>query len=107
MTEPQAAPEEEERPTTEADAQPEKADGSQAEIARLKDQLLRALAEAENVRRRAQKEREDTGKYAIANFAREMLTVADKFRRALESVPKEGSGNNDALKNLVTGVEAT
>jgi molecular chaperone GrpE len=106
MTEPQAAPEEEERPATEADAQPQKDDGSHAEIARLKDQLLRALAEAENARRRAQKEREDTAKYATANFAREMLSVADNFRRALEAVPGDAR-NNDALKNLITGVEAT
>ena len=104
MTEPQAAPEEEEKP--EAEAQAEKVDGSQAEIARLKDQLLRALAEAENGRRRAQKEREDTAKYATANFAKEMLSVADNFHRALDAVPSDAR-NNDALKNLITGVEAT
>jgi molecular chaperone GrpE len=104
MTEQQAAPEEEESP--EAEAQPEKVDGSQAEIAKLKDQLLRSLADAENTRRRAQKEREDTAKYATANFAKEMLSVADNFRRALDAVPAEAR-NNDALKNLMVGVDAT
>jgi len=111
MTEPQSKPQNEETA-----AAPEAAGGdsdgeekvapAQAEIARLKDQLLRALAEAENTRRRAQKEREDTAKYAVANFARDMLAVADNFRRALEAVPKDVRGN-EALKTLVTGIEAT
>ena len=74
-------------------------------IAELRDQLLRAMAETENTRRRAQKEREDTAKYAVTNFAREMLTVADNFRRALEATPKDT--NDIELKNLITGIEAT
>ncbi|MDD3288863.1 MAG: nucleotide exchange factor GrpE [Alphaproteobacteria bacterium] len=78
-----------------------------AQNASLKDQLLRAMAEAENVRRRGQKEREDTAKYATSNFAREMLTVADNFRRALDAVPKDADGNNETLKHLMAGVEAT
>jgi molecular chaperone GrpE len=76
-----------------------------AEIAGLKDQVLRALADAENTRRRAQKEREDTSKYAVANFAKEMLNVADNFHRALDATPKET--NDPALRNLITGIEAT
>jgi molecular chaperone GrpE len=82
-----------------------KVDESKAEIARLKDQVLRALAEAENTRRRAQKEREDTSRYAVANFAKEMLSVSDNFQRALEAVPKEAR-DNEAVKNLITGIEA-
>lgn len=78
----------------------------QQENAQLKDQILRALAEAENTRRRAQKEREDTSKYAVANFAKDMLAVADNFQRALEALPKDGI-QNDAMKNLVAGIEAT
>jgi molecular chaperone GrpE len=77
-----------------------------AEVEHLKDQMLRAMAEAENTRRRLNKELEDTRKYAVGNFAREMLVVADNFRRALEAVPIEGAGN-DTLKQLVEGVEAT
>src|SRR4051812_7285437 len=82
MTEPQVEPEDEETPAADAAAEA-KPDDPQAEIARLKDQLLRALAETENTRRRAQKEREDTAKYAVANFAKDMLAVADNFRRAM------------------------
>lgn len=79
----------------------------EAEVAKLKDQLLRALAEQENVRRRAEKEREDTAKYAIAKFAKELLGVADNLRRAVESVSDEQRQSNEAVNSLLTGVEAT
>jgi molecular chaperone GrpE len=72
------------------------------EVADLKDKLLRALAEGENIRRRAQKEREDTSKYAIANFARDMLAIADNLRRALDNAPKDGSA-----RSFTEGVELT
>ena len=76
----------------------------QAELAEAKDRALRAVAEVENYRRRADKEREDTAKYAVTGFAREMLTVADNLRRALESQPAELP---DSLKAFVSGVELT
>ena len=79
----------------------------EAEAAELRDKLLRALAETENVRRRAQREREDARKYAIAGFAREMLTVTDNLRRAVDSVPAEARGESEAVENLVVGVEMT
>lgn len=79
---------------------------AQNEISNLKDQILRAMAETENTRRRMKKEIEDAGKFAVANFAKEMLAVADNFRRALEAVPQDVAGG-DTLKNLITGVEAT
>jgi molecular chaperone GrpE len=60
-------------------------DELEEELAEAKDQLLRAVAETANVRRRAQREKEDAGKYAIANFAREMLSVSDNMVRALDS----------------------
>jgi molecular chaperone GrpE len=97
-----AAPEE----TKPAEVAPEAKDSPEKEIERLKDQLLRALAEAENTRRRLNKELEDTRKYAVSNFAKEMLVVADNFRRALEAIPKDGA-DNDTLKHLIAGVEAT
>ncbi|HVO13627.1 MAG TPA: nucleotide exchange factor GrpE [Alphaproteobacteria bacterium] len=78
-----------------------------AEVAELKDQLLRALAEVENVRRRGQKERDDASKYAIANFAREIVTVVDNLRRAIEAVPAQALATDENLKNLLTGVELT
>src|SRR6202167_6118779 len=106
MTEPQPKSPDEEAPATPEAEIAAPADGAPGEIAKLKDQLLRALAEAENARRRAQKEREDTAKYATANFAKEMLAVADNFHRALDALPKDIRGN-EALKNLVAGIEAT
>ena len=79
---------------------------AETEIGKLKDQILRAMAETENTRRRMKKEIEDAQKYAVGSFAKEMLCVADNFRRALDAVPQDGAGG-DTLKNLVTGVEAT
>src|SRR5207302_9332242 len=60
----------------------------ETELADTKDRLLRALAETENVRRRAQREREDTQKYAVSGFARDLLATADNLRRALDRVPE-------------------
>jgi molecular chaperone GrpE len=80
---------------------------ARAEAASLKDQLLRALAETENVRRRAQREREDAGKYAIANFARDVLQVSDNLHRALEAIPASALAEDEALRNLHEGVSAT
>ena len=78
----------------------------EAELAAQKDQLLRALAEAENVRRRAQREREDATKYAVAGFAKELLSVADNLRRALDSLPKS-EARDERTRGLLAGVEAT
>ena len=76
------------------------------EVKDLKDKLLRAMAETENLRRRFEREREDTAKYAVSNFAKELATVADNLRRALESIGEEAR-TNDAVKGLTEGVEAT
>ena len=78
----------------------------EAELAEHKDQLLRALAETENVRRRAQREREDALKYAVAGFAKELLSVAANLRRALDSLP-QSEVKDERTRGLVTGVEAT
>ena len=78
-----------------------------AEVATLKDQLLRALAETENLRRRAARDRDDTAKYAMAGFARDLLSPVDNLRRALESVPAEADRDDDALATLLSGVELT
>lgn len=82
-------------------------EAARAEAAQLKDQLLRAMAETENVRRRAAREREDATKYGVSNFAREMVGVADNLRRALEAIPAEALANDEALKTLFEGVAAT
>lgn len=78
----------------------------QEEIAELKDRLLRALAENENLIRRGRREREDTAKYAAANFARDMLMVADNLHRALAAVP-DGVRQDDGARSFVEGVELT
>ncbi len=79
----------------------------EAEVAQLKDQLLRAMAETENVRRRLEQQAEDRGKYAIAGFAKDMLQVADNLARALEAVPETARQESDVIHNLTTGVEMT
>ena len=73
----------------------------------LKDQLLRAMAETENVRRRTEREKADASKYAVTNFARAILSVADNLNRALESVAQEARDANEDLNNLFVGVEMT
>lgn len=75
----------------------------QAELGAAKEQVLRALAEADNARKRAAREREDASKYAISNFARDLLSVADNLRRALEAAPP----GSEQLLSLLQGVEAT
>ena len=78
----------------------------EAELAEGQDKLLRALAETENVRRRTQRERQDAEKYAVSGFARELLSVGDNLRRALDSLP-ESEAKDDRVKNLLAGVAAT
>jgi molecular chaperone GrpE len=73
-----------------------------AEIADLKDKLLRALAETENVRRRGVKDREDMAKFAVTGFARDMVKVAEDLRRALDSV-----GGGAGANALIEGVRLT
>ena len=78
----------------------------EAELAEHKDRLLRALAEAENTRRRAQRERDDATRYAISGFAKELLSAADNLRRALDSLPEAEVGD-ERTRSLLAGVAAT
>ena len=78
----------------------------EAELADQKDRLLRALAETENVRRRAQREREDASKYAVSGFAKDLLSAADNLRRALDSLP-EAEVRDERTRGLLEGVAAT
>jgi len=74
----------------------------------LKDRALRLAAEMENLRRRTQREVADAKSYAVANFARDMLSVSDNMRRALDAIPGEAKGSDDAgFKALIDGVEMT
>jgi len=79
---------------------------AEAEAADFKDKALRAMAEVENIRRRAQREREDAVKYAATNIARDLLSTADNLSRALASV-NEAQIADEATKSLLTGVAAT
>jgi molecular chaperone GrpE len=74
------------------------------DLASKQDQYLRAVAETENVRRRLEKEKEDTGKYAIARFAKDILSVGDNFQRAIAAVPKDAVETDPALRTLLDGV---
>jgi molecular chaperone GrpE len=79
-----------------------------AEIEVLKDQRLRALAEVENVRRRAEREKTEASQYAVTKFARDMVAIADNFARALAAVPAEvRSAADPQVQAVLDGVEAT
>lgn len=79
----------------------------EAEVGSLNDRLLRAMAETENIRRRSQRDKQDTARYAVANFARDMLSVADNLGRALGSVDEEARKESGVIENLMVGVEMT
>jgi molecular chaperone GrpE len=72
-----------------------------------REQMLRALAETENVRRRIQRDRDEALKFATTGLAKDMLPVADNLRRALDAIPKDALEADEALRNLATGVEMT
>ena len=103
---PQPAPETDQTDKVAPTAEPEQASVA-AEVSEIKDKLLRTLAEMENLRRRTERELTDTRQYAVANFARDMLTVGDNLRRAIGAVPPEARSADPALSNLMDGVEAT
>ena len=78
-----------------------------AEIESLRDQRLRALAEAENIRRRAEREKTEASLYAVTKFARDMLSIADNFARALAACPPEVRDAADPqVKAVLDGIEA-
>ncbi|WP_114947460.1 nucleotide exchange factor GrpE [Microvirga calopogonii] len=80
----------------------------EAEKADLKDKLLRLMADMENLRRRTEREIADARTYAVANFARDMLNVADNIHRAIESVPEEARSTAEgAFKGLIEGIDLT
>lgn len=79
----------------------------EAELAAAKDQTLRALAETENTRRRAERETADMAKYAVTGFARDLVNVVENLQRAVEAIPQELKAAQPAVANLATGVEMT
>jgi molecular chaperone GrpE len=96
-----------EAPANDTGAAPE-TEALLAEVAGLKDKMLRSLADMENLRRRTEREVADARMYGVTSFARDMLTVADNLRRALDSVPADNRATADGpLKALVEGIELT
>src|SRR5579863_1684124 len=83
-------------------------DRLRVEVAELKEKHLRALAEVENTRRRAERDRLEASQYAVTRFARDMLTVSDNLQRALAHLPSEARADAPAaLKAVLEGIEAT
>lgn len=79
----------------------------EAELAAVNDRMLRLVAETENIRKRSEREREDTLRYAASGLAKDLLNVADNLFRALSAVPDEMREGDEAAKNFVVGVEMT
>jgi molecular chaperone GrpE len=82
-------------------------DDKDKELAAMKDQALRALAETENTRRRAERELSDMSKYAVTGFARDLVSVVENLQRASDSIPPELKEAQPAVASLATGVEMT
>ena len=97
---PEETPEAADGPAGEVDVQA----ALEAEVAALKEQVLRYAADAENVRRRAERETNDARAYAIQRFAKDLLSVADTLERGLATAPKDADGPAAAM---VTGLELT
>ena len=77
----------------------------QNEFKKAKETNLRLLAEIENLRKRFDKEREDTFKYAVTEFANEIILVVDNFSRVMESISLIKKDNNDNVKPLIDGID--
>ena len=84
---------------------------SKKELLDLQDKLLRALAEIENVRKRAQKDLEEARNYSIMNFSRDILSVQDNLCRALESIknskPQHKNSSKEIEGSLLEGIKLT
>lgn len=82
-------------------------DELEAKISELKDQLLRTVADSENLRKRLEREKEQTRKFGIANFAKDLLSIADNLGRALDAAPAKEDVEDQAIENLVLGIQMT
>ena len=91
----------------EADEPENREEELELKISELKDQLLRAVADSENIRKRSEREKEQTRRFGIANFAKDLLSIADNLGRALDAAPKNEDIKDDAIKNFVIGIQMT
>lgn len=104
----ESAPEATSAPDGGGDTAPDEVAALRAEVADLKERLLRALAETENTRRRAERDRLDASQYAVTRFARDMLIVSDNLHRALAHLSLEARADAPPqVKAVLDGVEAT
>ena len=85
----------------------EERDKLAAEASDAKDRMLRALAELDNVRRRTEREKAEMSKYAISEFARDVIGMGDDIKRAIDHVPAEAAANDPVLKIFLEGVQLT
>ena len=93
---------------TDAAATPDPIEALKAENQDMRDKLLRTIAEMENLRKRTEREISDTRSYAIAGFARDMLTATDSLSRALMVLPAEARDSADpTVRSLIEGIEMT
>jgi molecular chaperone GrpE len=103
-----AAPEPEADLAAEHDATEKSFDELARELDEVKDRMLRAVADAENTRKRAEKEIADTRAFAVASFARDLLSVSDNLSRALDALsPEARESMGETGRNLLSGVELT
>ena len=80
----------------------------QAEVASLKDRVLRTMAEMENLRRRTEREVADAKSYGVTSFAREMVSAVDNLQRAVASVPADAKTEaSQAIQSFIQGIELT
>lgn len=79
----------------------------QSQVADLTGRLLRAHADLDNLRKRGEREKQETARYAISKFARDTVEVADNFERAMQSVPAAAIDENPQLKALLDGITMT
>ena len=77
----------------------------EVKINELKDQLMRTLADSENLRKRTLKEVEQAKKYSHISFVRDLVSSVDNLKRALDSVPEDKSNLSEPIKNLILGLE--
>ena len=93
--------------TIEIDEPENREEELELKISELKDQVLRAVADSENIRKRSEREKEQTRKFGIANFAKDLLSIADNLGRALDAAPRNEDIKDDAIKNFVIGIQMT
>ena len=86
---------------------PQEVNPLEAELAQMKDQLLRTLAEMDNAKKRWEKEVQDMSKYAVSEFARDLLQVSDNLGRALDCVREEGQAAEGTVGQVIEGVKLT